>query len=105
MRLFGLLRLDTGIKELSVEAGEARDVRSLIGILVREAAERKPDSGIEAAEGKPNSGGAAKRRPEPVIKAADFNGCIVIINGVQKSKDTKLRDGDDVVLLSPAGGG
>ena len=84
MRLFGLLRLDTGIKELSVEAGEARDVRSLIGILARETAERKPDSGIETA---------------------DFNGCIVIINGVQKSKDTKLRDGDDVVLLSPAGGG
>ena len=50
--------------------------------------------------------GAAKRaRPETKITAADIDGCIVVINGRQGKKTSRLSDGDEVWLMSPVCGG
>ncbi len=81
VKLFGLLRLDTGLKELDAEADS---VRALYAELL----------------------GAAKRaRPETKITAADIDGCIVVINGRQGKKTSRLSDGDEVWLMSPVCGG
>lgn len=81
VKLFGLLRLDTGLRELSAEA---RTVKDLYPIL------------LEAAKA---------ARPDTRITAADIEGCIVVINGRQGKKSDKLKDGDEVSLMSPVCGG
>lgn len=81
VKLFGLLRLDTGLKELRVEAGT---VKELYPILLEEA---------------------RKANPSTTITAADIDGCIVVINGKQSRKTGKLNDGDEVYLMSPVCGG
>ena len=81
VKLFGLLRLDTGLKELEAEAGS---VRELYPILLAEA---------------------KKARPDTRITAADIDGCIVVINGRQGKKSSPLKDGDQVSLMSPVCGG
>ena len=81
VKLFGLLRLDTGLKELDAEAN---DVKALYAALLD----------------------ASKRaKPETTITAADIDGCIVVINGKQSKKSSRLRDGDEVWLMSPVCGG
>lgn len=81
VKLFGLLRLDTGLKELDAEAG---DVKTLYPALLD----------------------AAKRaNPDTKITAADIDGCIVVINGKQGKKPSRLSDGDEVWLMSPVCGG
>ena len=81
VKLFGLFRLDTGLKELSAEAA---DVRALYPVLLEAA--RRAD-------------------PETKITKADIDGCIVIINGRQGKKTSRLSDGDEVWLMSPVCGG
>lgn len=81
VKLFGLFRLDTGLKELQVEAGS---VKELYPILLSEA---------------------KRVNPETKITAADIDGCIVMINGKQSKKSSKLNDGDQVFLMSPVCGG
>ena len=81
VRLFGLFRLDTGLKELRAEAGS---VRELYPILLAEA---------------------RRVRPETTVTAGDLDGCIVMVNGRQSRKSTKLKDGDEVLLMSPVCGG
>ena len=81
VRLFGLLRLDTGIKEFSADAGS---VRALYPLLIQEAKKRDPGS---------------------KIRTSDIDGCIVMVNGTQGKKSTKLKDGDTVILMSPVSGG
>ena len=81
VKLFGLLRLDTGLKELNVEAAS---VKALYPIL------------LEASK---------KAKPDTKITAADIDGCIVIINGAQSKKSSRLHDGDEVWLMSPVCGG
>ena len=80
-KLFGLLRLDTGLRELSAEAGS---VKELYPILLAEAKRAKPTT---------------------TVTAADIDGCIVMINGKQGRKSSRLRDGDEVMLMSPVCGG
>ena len=46
-----------------------------------------------------------KVNPTTMITAADIDGCIVVINGKQRKKNSKLRDGDTVFLMSPVCGG
>ena len=75
VKLFGLFRLDTGLRELSAEAGT---VRELYPILLANAKK---------------------------ITAADLDGCIVVINGRQSETGAALRDGDEVWLMSPVCGG
>ena len=81
VKLFGLFRLNTGLKELSAEAA---DVRALYPVLLEAA--RRAD-------------------PETKITKADIDGCIVIINGRQGKKTSRLSDGDEVWLMSPVCGG
>lgn len=81
VKLFGLFRLDTGIKELEAQANS---VKELYPILLAEA---------------------KKVNPTTMITAKDIDGCIVVINGVQSKKSSKLYDGDEVYLMSPVCGG
>ena len=81
IKLFGLLRLDTGLRELTAEAGS---VRELYPVLLAEA---------------------KKANPSTTVTKADIDGCIVMINGKQGRKSSRLRDGDEVLLMSPVCGG
>ena len=81
VKLFGLLRLDTGLKELTAQADS---VKALYPLLLAEAKRAKPDT---------------------KITAADIDGCIVVVNGVQSKKSSRLSDGDEVWLMSPVCGG
>ena len=81
VKLFGLFRLDTGIRELRAEAAT---VGELYPALLREAKRLNPDT---------------------TITAKDIDGCVIAVNGAAAKKNTKLRDGDEVTLLSPVCGG
>ncbi len=81
VKLFGLFRLDTGIKELQLEVSS---VKELYPLLLEEA---------------------HKAKPATTVTAADIDGCIVMINGKQGKKSSKLKDGDEVMLMSPVCGG
>ena len=81
VKLFGLLRLDTGLKELDAEAAT---VGELYPILLREAKRRKPAT---------------------TVTARDVDGCVILINGKQGKKSSRLQDGDEVMLMSPVCGG
>ena len=81
VKLFGLLRLDTGLKELDAEAATVGD---LYPILLREAKRVKPST---------------------KVTARDVDGCVIMINGKQGKKSSRLKDGDQVLLMSPVCGG
>ena len=81
VKLFGTLRLDTGLKELSLEAST---VKELYPLLLAEA---------------------RKANPSTKVKAADIDGCIIMINGQQGKKSSRLHEGDTVMLMSPVCGG
>ena len=81
VKLFGLFRLDTGLKELKADVGT---VKELYPILLEEA---------------------KKANPATKVTAEDIDGCIVVINGKQCKKSAKLNDGDEVWLMSPVCGG
>lgn len=75
VRLFGTLRLDAGRRQIEVDAAT-----------VAEALEK-----AAAALGLPGSG--------PLLQAA------VYVNGERAGLRTRLKDGDEIDLLSPAAGG
>ena len=77
--LFGLLRIDSGIKELSAEADIVKDIFPVL---------------IETAS-----------RNGKTITVKDINSCAVMVNGQQATKNTKLKDGDEVVFMSMVAGG
>lgn len=79
VKLFGLLRIDSGIKELSVKADIVKDIFHVL---------------IEAAS-----------RNGKTITVKDINSCAVMVNGQQATKNTKLKDGDEVVFMSMVAGG
>ncbi len=81
VELFGLFRLDTGIKEMEAEAESVRDLYPLL-----------------LAEAK-------RLNPKTKITTKDIDGCIVVVNGKQTNKKARLRDGDTVMLMSPVCGG
>lgn len=81
VKLFGLFRLDTGIKELDADVSS---VKELYPVLLAKAKEKNPDT---------------------TITSKDIDGCIVVINGKQSKKSAKLSDGDKVMLMSPVCGG
>jgi len=72
VKVFGLVRIETGIKELQVEAENVRQLRSAL----------------------------SRHIPEETIK-----GCVLMINGRQANRFTKLKDGDQVMLMPPVAGG
>ncbi len=72
VKLFGLVRLETGIKELQVEADNVRQLQKVLTRWI----------------------------PEEKIK-----GCLLLVNGKQANRFTKLKDGDQVMLMPPVAGG
>lgn len=81
VKLFGLLRMDTGLKELNLEATSVRDLYPQI-----------------LAQ-------AMLAHPGTRVSARDIDGCIIMINGVQGKKSSPLKNGDTVMLMSPVCGG
>ena len=81
VKLFGTLRLDTHIKEISIEA---KTVNDIYPILLEEI--KKNDSNTN-------------------ISIKNLKGCIVTVNDKPANKNTKLNDNDIVILLSPVCGG
>ncbi len=75
VKLFGLLRLDSGIRELSLDAASMPEVKE--ALLARSSR----------------------------ITKKDIDGCVILINGKPGTKRSKLQDGDQVVLMSPVAGG
>jgi molybdopterin converting factor small subunit len=72
-KLYGLLRIESGIKEIQLDAKTVKDVLDHL-----------TDRGISPKE---------------------LSGCVVLVNGKNASKRSKLTDGDRVVLMPPVAGG
>lgn len=72
VKLFGLVRLETGIKELQIDAATVRELRKALTRYI----------------------------PEEKVK-----GCVLLVNGRQTNQFTKLKDGDQVMLMPPVAGG
>ena len=81
VRLFGTLRLDTGVKELTAEA---KNVKALYPLVIREL--RAAKLGCAVTE-------------------KTLRGCLVAVNGVQAGSRAKLRDGDVVYFFPAVAGG
>ena len=81
VKVFGLLRLDTVIKEMQADVSRVRDLYPLL-----------------LAEAK-------RVNPETKVTAKDIDGCIVVVNDKQTGKSAALKDGDTVMLMSPVCGG
>lgn len=81
VKLFGALRLETGVKELHLEAGS---VRELIPLVCREI---------------------RRQRPACTVSEKDFRACLVAVNGVRVNPRAKLRDGDAVYFFPAVAGG
>ena len=75
VKLFGLLRLDTGLRELQVEAANVRQLKAEI------------------------------LRATDRITKEKLRGCMILVNGIPCKRWTKLNDGDQVTLLPPVAGG
>lgn len=79
VKIFGLLRLDTGVKEFDANAEKVKDLFEII-----------------ISKAKENNVG---------ISIKNINSCAVLVNGQQANKNTKLKDGDKVVFMSMVAGG
>ncbi len=75
VKMFGLLRLESGIKELQLEADTMKQVYAF----------------LLASSDKLNK--------------ADLESCLVLINGTEGNHKSKLNDGDVVIFMSPVAGG
>lgn len=81
VKLFGLFRLDSGIREIELEADRVRDLY------------------------RPLAQAARSARPDTAFGEKQLNGCMIVINGVPGRERSRLKDGDEVFLLSPVAGG
>ena len=73
VKLYGLLRIESGIRQKQLEARTVKDVLLFL-----------TDCGIPRK---------------------DLDSCVILVNSVNKPKQTKLQDDDTVVLMSPVAGG
>ena len=90
VKLFGVLRVDTHLANEQVEAERLTDIFALLNKRVDEIYEEhaKADPSLE--------------HPAPL----SFNDAIVYIDGERCAKRRrKLKDGEEIWLLSPASGG
>ena len=81
VKLFGLLRIDSGIKEVELEAST---VRELYPLLLAEMLRRDPECSLDEK---------------------DLRACVVAVNEQRAKPGTKLSPGDVVCLLPPVAGG
>ena len=79
VKLFGTLRLDSGVKELYVSS-----IRELYMPVLTEIQRQNTDSNVTEAA---------------------LRSCLVAVNGVQTTPRAKLRDGDTVYFFSAVAGG
>lgn len=75
VKLMGLLRLESGIREVKLQAGSVKELY--------EALMRQSDT----------------------VTRRKLDGCVIFINGKQGSRRSRLEDGDEVILMSPVAGG
>ncbi len=91
VKLFGVLRVDSGLAGQEVNADKVQDI---FGVLNSEIEEQFAHR--------------AAASPKPLEKPdlLAFKDALVFINGERcKRKGTSLNDGDEVWLMSPASGG
>lgn len=81
VKLFGTFRIDSGIKELQVDAECVKDIFPIVMNEVR------------------------RRDPNTTLTLKDLKGCLVSRGGRQISLKTKLNDGDELYLVPAVGGG
>ena len=81
VKLFGLLRLDSGVKQLELEAATVRELYPRL---------------LEALH---------KSQPDSSLTLNDLKACAVAVNEYPAKPGTKLRDGDIVYLIPPIAGG
>lgn len=81
VKLFGLLRLDSGVKQLELEAATVRELYPKL---------------LEALSG---------RAPDCALTLKDLKACAVAVNENPAKPGTKLHDGDIVYLIPPIAGG
>lgn len=81
VKLYGTLRLDSGIKSLALEANTVRELYPLIMAEIQRA------------------------DPHTDIKVKDIRSCMVSVNEKKANARTKLQDGDVVYIIPPAAGG
>ena len=79
IKLFGLLRLDSGVKEFDAEVSLVKDIYPLL---------------IEKAQQNGKN-----------ITVKDIKRSAVLVNGQQANKNTKLCNGDQVIFMSMVAGG
>jgi len=72
VKVFGLVRLETGIKELQIEAENVKELKKAL----------------------------TRSIPEEMAK-----GCVLLLNGKPVNRFTKLKDGDQLMLMPPVAGG
>ena len=79
IKLFGLLRLDSGVKEFKADVSSVKDIYPLL---------------IEKAHQNGKN-----------ITVKDIKSSAVLVNDQQANKNTKLCDGDEVIFMSMVAGG
>ena len=81
VKLFGTFRLDSGLKELQLEAGSVKGIFPLIMDEVR------------------------RLDPQTELTMKDLKSCVVSLNGRQVGMRAALNDGDLVILVPAVAGG
>jgi molybdopterin converting factor small subunit len=90
VKLFGVLRVDTGLTASEVNANRLGDIFGFVNEEINEIHEErlKEDPSLE--------------RPDKIT----FSDAIVYVNGKRcRRRGHKLADGDEIWLMSPASGG
>ena len=81
VKLFGVFRLDSGVKQLEAEAKTVKDIYPIV---------------IDEIK---------KVRPDSTLTEKKLKGSVIIVNGTPGKTSTKLNDGDIVNLMPPVAGG
>lgn len=81
VKLYGLLRLDTGLAQAAVEAETVRDLRPA---LLKEF---------------------HRLCPAVKITKRDLDGCVLLVNGTTPKPNLPLSETDEVLLFPPVCGG
>lgn len=81
VKLFGTLRLDSGVREFRVQAHCVREIYAL---------------GLREIR---------RIRPESSVTERELRACLVAVNGQQVSPRAVLKDGDEVWLFPAVAGG
>lgn len=81
VRVFGVFRLDSGVKRMEAEAAS---VKELLPLVLAEAKRIKPDT---------------------KVTMKDVTSCVVVVNGKRVDHSAPLCDGDEVMLVPAVAGG